>query len=61
MIGHLQRNKVKKAINESEMELGPNNDKVIKAWERYNKGLIKLDEGRYSKAIEEFNKAYWAL
>lgn len=55
------KNKVKKAINASEMEVGPDNYKVIKAWERFNKGLIKVDEGRYSKAIEEFYKAYWAL
>ncbi len=60
-LSHGVKNKVKKAINESEMKYGPANYKVLKAWENFNNGLLKIEEGRYSKAIEEFYKAYWAL
>ena len=55
------KRKVEKPIINTEEELGSDNPKVVKAWERFNKGLLKLNEGRYSKAIEEFYKAYWAL
>ena len=55
------KRKIENAILDAEDELGSDNTKVIKAWERFDKGLIKIDECKYSKAIEEFYKAYWAL
>ena len=55
------KNKVESAIEEAETILSTNDWHVEKAWQRFDKGLMKLDEGRYSKAIEEFYKAFWAI
>jgi len=55
------KKKVENAIVDAETELGTEDWHVEKAWQRFDKGQMKLEEGRYSKAIEEFYKAYWAI
>ena len=60
-LGNAVKKRVEDEIIQAEEKYGADDYRVVKAWKRFDKGVIKLEEGRYSKAIEEFYKAYWAI
>ena len=53
--------KVEQAIIDAEAEYGPENDHVKEAWKKFDKGLDKVEEAKYDRAVDEFIRAYREL